>query len=250
MASPRTFIGLAVASLPLLVWGFSVRLGLGLGDAGLAAVLLVTLPALAVAQLGVELPDALDPVAVYASSAVMVLVLGGLSLAAGIGSPGLSAMGFNGLAGSALLGWTAVSVAAGLATLAAGRFASRRLGIRETALVRTILPTTSRERRGFVAASIAAGLGEEVAYRGFLLAVLVGATGSPVLAGGLGSLAFGLLHAYQGVVGMVRTTAIGGAFASVVLASGSLWPVILGHTIINLSAGLVLGEWLLDTDRT
>ena len=48
---------------------------------------------------------------------------------------------------------------------------------------------------------------------------------------------------------MVRTTLIGAAFAAVTIALGSVWPVIVGHVIINLLAGLVLGEWLLDTER-
>lgn len=250
MASPRAFVGLALASFPLLVWGFTARLGVGLGVAGVTAVLLVTLPALAVAQLGVDLPDDLDPVSVYASSAVMVLVLAGLALGVGYRIPGWSAMGLEGVGGPAFSGWTAVAVAAGLATLAVGRFVSRAFGVRETALVHTILPADARERIGFVLASAAAGVGEEVAYRGFLLAVLTATTDSLLLAVALSSIAFGLLHAYQGTIGMVRTTAIGIAFAGVVIASGSLWPVVVGHTMINLVAGLVLGEWLLDTDRT
>ena len=56
---------------------------------------------------------------------------------------------------------------------------------------------------------------------------------------------FGIMHAYQGSMGVARTTLMGGVLAWGFLASGSLWPPILAHVLIDVLAGIVLGERLL-----
>jgi len=91
--------------------------------------------------------------------------------------------------------------------------------------------------------SLAAGLGEETAYRGYLITVLAPLTG---LAGAavLSSAVFGVLHVYQGWLGIPRTALLGGLLAWGFLASGSLWPAIVAHTVIDLIAGIALGERL------
>jgi membrane protease YdiL (CAAX protease family) len=61
----------------------------------------------------------------------------------------------------------------------------------------------------------------------------------------LTSVVFGILHGYQGLLGTVRTTLMGGTLAWGFLASGSLLPAIVAHTLIDLVAGLLLGDWLL-----
>src|SRR6056297_2746705 len=112
---------------------------------------------------------------------------------------------------------------------------------RETDLVRLLMPSNGVERVGFVVVSITAGIGEELAYRAFLLGLLSTAFGAPWTAAAVTSIAFGLLHAYQGPLGMLRTGSIGFLFAAVVVISGSVWPVVVGHIMINLTAGLALG---------
>ncbi|RMH16990.1 MAG: CPBP family intramembrane metalloprotease, partial [Gemmatimonadetes bacterium] len=52
------------------------------------------------------------------------------------------------------------------------------------------------------------------------------------------SLAFGALHAYQGSVGVARTGLLGAGLAGAVVVSGSLWPAIVAHTLIDLALGL------------
>src|SRR5690606_3911022 len=73
------------------------------------------------------------------------------------------------------------------------------------------------------------------------LSPLVGVAGGAVLS----SLVFGVLHAYQGTIGIVRTFLMGSVLATGFVLSGSLWPAIIAHTAIDLVAGLVLADWFL-----
>lgn len=114
-------------------------------------------------------------------------------------------------------------------------------------MLRQLLPRSRDERKAFAVLSVAAGFGEEIAYRGYAIPVLVpllGVTGAAVLS----SAVFGVLHGYQGVLGIFRTGAMGGMLAWGFLASGSLWPPIIAHTLIDLVAGLWLGDRLLSPE--
>ena len=68
--------------------------------------------------------------------------------------------------------------------------------------------------------------------------------GSAWAAALLSSAVFGVLHAYQGWLGMVRTGMLGLLLAAAFLLSGSLWPCIVAHAILDLVAGLLLGDTL------
>jgi membrane protease YdiL (CAAX protease family) len=70
---------------------------------------------------------------------------------------------------------------------------------------------------------------------------LIGTFGAAVLT----TVVFGILHGYQGRLGILRTGVMGGVLAWGFLASGSLWPPIIAHTLIDLLAGIVFGERLL-----
>jgi membrane protease YdiL (CAAX protease family) len=85
-----------------------------------------------------------------------------------------------------------------------------------------------------------------MAYRGYALgaAQLLGA--GPWLAAVLSSVAFGVLHAYQGTLGTVRTAATGFVLALPVLMTGSIVPAMVAHTLIDLFGGLVLGPQMID----
>jgi membrane protease YdiL (CAAX protease family) len=96
----------------------------------------------------------------------------------------------------------------------------------------------------FVALSLAAGLGEEVAYRGFLIPTLTVVLGWSWGAALLSSAAFGILHAYQGWLGVIRTAALGLILAASLILSGALWPAILAHAILDIVVGVFLGEIL------
>jgi membrane protease YdiL (CAAX protease family) len=125
-------------------------------------------------------------------------------------------------------------------------FVGRRwLGIRESRILFQILPRTRREKAVFALLSMAAGIGEELAFRGFAVRALELVTGS--LASGvlLSSAAFGLLHGYQGWIGIFRTGLMGLVLAVTFVLTGSLWPAILAHTALDLVSGLILGDTLL-----
>jgi membrane protease YdiL (CAAX protease family) len=59
------------------------------------------------------------------------------------------------------------------------------------------------------------------------------------------SAVFGVLHAYQGAIGMLRAGTMGAVLAWGLLASGSLWPPLVAHVVIDLLAGLVLADRLM-----
>jgi membrane protease YdiL (CAAX protease family) len=103
-----------------------------------------------------------------------------------------------------------------------------------------LLPVTPAETATFalVLAPIASA-GEEIVYRGFLMGQFWAFTGDGWIAAALSSVVFGLMHAYQGTWGILRTGLIGMVFAAGVILTGSLVPSILAHFLANL-AGTIL----------
>lgn len=104
-----------------------------------------------------------------------------------------------------------------------------------------LLPRTTGERRLFTVVGVTAGVCEEWLYRGFFLAVVAAVAGGPP-AGVLiviAAAAFGLAHAYQGLVGVVTTGLLGGIMAAVYLQTGSLLLPVLLHAVIDLRFLLV-----------
>jgi len=102
-----------------------------------------------------------------------------------------------------------------------------------------IAPHTDAELRRFAWVSIAAGVCEEIVYRGLLmtaLAALVGAWPAVLLS----SVAFGLGHAYQGAAGVVRTGIVGLVLALVVTFTGSLLAAIVMHALLDAVQGRLL----------
>jgi len=85
--------------------------------------------------------------------------------------------------------------------------------------------------------SITAAVCEEIAFRGFLItrlrAVFRGGWVVPIL---LSSLAFGAGHSYQGLGGFILLTILGVMLGSLFLVTRSLWPVIIAHFVIDISA--------------
>lgn len=210
-------------------------------DGAALTLLLGILPALSIAQAralsGVEVPR----LGAYLSSAVTLLALGAGAWALGARRGGPEALGLVPLPAGELAAWTAGLVAAGLALTEGFRRVGEALGARETALLRHLLPRGRLERASFAGLSLAAGFGEELAYRGYALTQLAPLLG-PWGAAAATSVVFGTLHAYQGPVGMVRTAALGGLLAWGFLASGSLLPAILAHALLDVVLGIVLGE--------
>jgi uncharacterized protein len=245
---PDWAVGILVGSaalFPVLVvalWHWTV---LGFWEAMYLALLVELLPALALAQLPLaQDEEPLPRVPVYVSSGIVILVLGLGGVLAGWRIVGPEGLGLARVPWSLMLTWT-VGLSAG-ALLVMGYFLvlRRAVGLRESPLLIQLLPRTGTEKLVFAWLSVAAGVGEELAYRGFLVPVLALLLGSPWGAAVASSIVFGALHAYQGWLGMARTGAVGLLLAASLILSGSLWPAILAHAILDLLAGLVLGETL------
>ncbi len=121
----------------------------------------------------------------------------------------------------------------------------KRGGWGESRLVRELLPVTRREKGLYAGLSICAGLGEELAYRGYAIPAVMVAGGSAPAALALTSTAFAVLHSYQGVLGVVRTGVVGVIMGVVFLQTGSVWPPVVAHVLIDLAVGFVLADRLL-----
>ena len=105
--------------------------------------------------------------------------------------------------------------------------------------VRTILPSTPREARLFVAIGITAGICEEVLYRGYLLWYLQSLLPRGV-AIAAAVVAFGVGHAYQGVRNIFATGAAGAIAMAVYLLTDSLLAPIVLHATLDIVNGFTL----------
>ncbi len=228
----------------LVLYGLTSWGGLEMPDAVLSAVLFVALPGLAIAQAPLMADAHIDRLPAYWSSIATLWILGTLSWLVGTREGSLAAIGFVWTSGGSIVLWGVALTLLGLATIGLFRGIALSLGVRETRVIRELLPRTKDEKGVFLLLSIAAGVGEEVAYRGYAIPMLLPALG-PLGAVGVTSVVFGLLHVYQGTLGVFRTAVMGGFLAWGFLASGSLIPPMIAHTVIDMLAGIVLAERLL-----
>jgi membrane protease YdiL (CAAX protease family) len=228
--------------LTLLLWWVTPLSFLG---SMYLALLLELLPGLAVAQLPLAYQEApLPRIPVYLSSAIVILFVGALGLGVGRVELGFEFMGLGSSPWVDVVAWAAGLSAVSVALMGIFLALRRAMGIRETPLLVLLLPETPSEKAVFALLSVAAGVGEEVAYRGFLVPALILVFGNPWVAALVSSVVFGLLHTYQGWLGVVRTSVLGMVFAASFLSTGLLWPAIIAHAMLDLLAGLVLGKTL------
>lgn len=248
------------ARRPLPAWAIGAILGIGAavvwGAAGelawparaLTVVLVAVLPALLAGQarIGTKEAAAVSTTGVYITSMLSVWAMALLAAAAGLGS-GFSAdlMGLSPVEPAPCLLWAGGITGFALLVLVAGRL----VGQRESPLVERLIPRTSRERVLFVLVCLSAGIGEELVFRGFLIPALHAASGSIWTAALVSGVAFGMLHSYQRVGGVLRATALGIALAAPFIATGSLIPSMVAHAMIDLIAGLGPAEWLMKPTR-
>jgi membrane protease YdiL (CAAX protease family) len=123
---------------------------------------------------------------------------------------------------------------------AIGRINAERRGALRSKLdyVEYLLPHSRSELSWFTALSITAGVCEELLYRGFLLWVL-GAYVGTALAAVIGVALFGALHLYQGRQGAIKASAAGAVMTLIYLATGWLFPAMVVHALVDLSAGVL-----------
>ena len=102
--------------------------------------------------------------------------------------------------------------------------------------VERLMPRRTSDFKIFAALACTAGLCEEFLFRGYLAWVAGLLLPFPV-APAAQALVFGLCHAYQGWRGIILTTFAGAFLTAMVLVTGSLWPSILIHALMDLHAG-------------
>ncbi|HEX2167877.1 MAG TPA: CPBP family intramembrane glutamic endopeptidase [Longimicrobiales bacterium] len=245
---PRTWLVL-VAGAAAIAW---VQLA-GVHEAARAwsVILLVPLPVLMIVE-GRKLSEleTLPRTEAYVSSIVSLWMLALATVAVAWASGyGASDLGFAALDGMRTAALNAIRIAALAAALTiagvAVLFAFKFAGVREPALVRQLMPVTPRDRLLFVAVSLTAGICEEIVFRGFLIHVIYGASGSLALALILSSGVFGVAHAYQQPTGALRAGLLGLILALPLVITGSIIPSIIAHAAIDLLSGLWLSRYLL-----
>ena len=104
-----------------------------------------------------------------------------------------------------------------------------------------VVPHSMSERRLWTVVSLHAGIGEELFFRGYLLALLN--ANLPLWAACVIMVVmFGLGHSYQGIGGVLKTMGAGALFLGFYLWSGSLWLAILLHVFVDINSGAI-GYW-------
>lgn len=244
----RALLRAALVVFPLLSLSLILGLELAIPDALFTGFLLGSLPLLSMAQLPLLHGARVDRMSAYTSSVVMLIVLTVVALALGWSGPGLEALGlvprFSAEDAVLTAGLFTGLAVFGVVSHLAGEWA----GVEETPVLKQLIPRSSRERWTFGLVSLSAGLGEEIVYRGYLVVVLGAIFSGPWWAAVASSLAFAILHAYQGGVGIVRSGVLGFVFAAAFIEGGSLWPLIIVHTGVDLVSGLWLGPRMISSD--
>lgn len=108
--------------------------------------------------------------------------------------------------------------------------------------VSILIPVTRAERRLFIVLSLAAGVSEEVAFRGVLPAILERTTGSLWIAFLISATAFALAHLLQGWTSAMFVGIFGLVLHLLVWTTGTLWTAIAVHVLYDVVAGLTLGK--------
>jgi len=141
-------------------------------------------------------------------------------------------------------GWIPwVAAAALLAAGLAGMAPVWRRGVeRRERKLHLFMPRTRAERILWVAVAVAAGVSEEVTYRGVMFALVTGMTGSAAAGAVIASLIFGVSHIVQGWKSAAIITGIALLLHGLVALSGTLLLAIAIHSIYDVAAGLAYGR--------
>jgi membrane protease YdiL (CAAX protease family) len=119
------------------------------------------------------------------------------------------------------------------------RWRKRTLEKRNTTI--TFVPSDRNELIHFAFLALAAGIGEEIIFRGYLIHYMLYWTGNTPLgilyACLLSSALFAFLHGYQGWASMIKIFFFAMLFAGIFVYSQSLLIVIFIHTFIDLISG-------------
>jgi len=117
----------------------------------------------------------------------------------------------------------------------------------ESRNIQYLIPRNRHERCWTTVLSIVAGVTEELCFRLVLPILIFIVTGSGLLAVILSTIWFGLVHFYQGWIGILATLLVGAIMMFVYVLTQNIWLVMLIHTVIDLndlSFAPWFAEWL------
>lgn len=106
--------------------------------------------------------------------------------------------------------------------------------------IRALLPRSRGELRYGVGLSLNAGISEELLFRLGLPALVFGLTGNALVAFVVAAVVFGLLHVYQGPLGILASTLIGVVFTALYLVTGSILAPIALHVLVDLRSMVLI----------
>lgn len=109
--------------------------------------------------------------------------------------------------------------------------------------VEPLLPRNGAERVWALLIALNAGWSEELYFRILLPLLLTLALGNAVAGFALAIVAFGVVHLYQGVVGVLATAVLGALFAALYLATCNIWIAAALHALVDVN-GLLLQPYL------
>ncbi|HEY0048540.1 MAG TPA: type II CAAX endopeptidase family protein [Pyrinomonadaceae bacterium] len=106
--------------------------------------------------------------------------------------------------------------------------------------IEALLPRTKNEKLWFILVALSAGVCEELIFRGFGLRLFesFGFTGIALLI--VTAVVFGLVHIYQGFLGVITSAIMGALFTLIYIQTGSLWWAIAAHIFIDLRVLLLV----------
>ncbi|HUP88008.1 MAG TPA: CPBP family intramembrane glutamic endopeptidase [Longimicrobiales bacterium] len=178
---------------------------------------------------------------VYIASSLFLWILAYCALYAGAQlkfTPRL--MGFNSLPLQLHVIWTLF----GLLSAAALLVLFKAFGYAESEMMVDLVPTTNVQRVLFVLLAVSAGVCEEIVFRGFMIPALFSKTNSLIVAVVISSAVFGILHIHQRPAGALRAGLLGAVLAVPFVSSGSIYPAMAAHTIIDIIGGFWLMKWM------
>ncbi|HEY0105750.1 MAG TPA: CPBP family intramembrane glutamic endopeptidase [Rhizomicrobium sp.] len=106
--------------------------------------------------------------------------------------------------------------------------------------IQPLLPRNGAERLCAVFLALNAGLSEELFFRLALPLLLALVFGNAVAAFAVAAVVFGIVHLYQGWIGVLATTVLGAVFTMVYLGTGSIWLAAALHALIDINGLIVM----------
>lgn len=102
-----------------------------------------------------------------------------------------------------------------------------------------LLPNGSVDRMLWIGVSVAAGVAEELTFRGYLLRQFHALTGNAWVGLVLQAAVFSIAHEYEGLAACFSIGIFGILFGMVAMKTGSLRACIIAHAWTNIAAGLL-----------